>query len=262
MMSMPISDVPLIAVVSPKGGNGKTTIAVNLAVALAKRTPSVLVDFDIHFGDVEYALGIKPLYRLDSAIAELNGNFSIHPEEYLEKLETGVEVLCAPSDPLIADRLDSRDCFAVIDTLRSLNKPLVMDTEAGLSEYNIGAIERSTHTILVSSTDVASVQAAKKLLSTMSQFGLNAEKVQLVVNRSDAHTGLELEDVEEALGRKAIFGIPESVNIACSSNQGRPIAHFQQGSSIAKLFYSYISELLGDPSRQTPHRRFLHWSNS
>ena len=65
---------PVIAVVSPKGGNGKSTVSASLAVAIARHQSTFLIDLDIHFGDVEYALRFQPAYRLNDAVNRLAAN--------------------------------------------------------------------------------------------------------------------------------------------------------------------------------------------
>ena len=248
------SSMPVLTVVSPKGGNGKTTIAVNLAIALNRHAPTVLVDLDVHFGDVEYALRLHPVHRLDKVMEKYQENPSTDLEVLLAQHPSGLSVLCSPNSPLIADGINVDQCFEVIDQLRTMSRPMVIDTAAGISEFTIGAIERSTHTILVSGTDVASVQAGRKLLDTLSQFAMNTDGIRLVINRSTSRTGLTVEDVEAVLGMKAVFEVPEHASIASSTNDGSPITESSISSPISQLFIDFVNQIMGVPV--APKRSF------
>lgn len=239
------SPVPILAVVSPKGGNGKTMIAVNLAMSLARSGSVLLVDLDTHFGDIEYALRLHPVYRLDQVLDKYSKNTTADLEILLTQHSKNISVLCSPSNPVIADDISAEKCFEVLDKLRTPGRPMVIDTAAGISEFTIGAVEWATHTILVSGTDVASVQAGRKLLDAMAQFGLSTDRVRLVVNRSTARTGLTVADVEAVLGMKAIFEIPESAGIASAANDGSPITESSAESPISQLFYRFVDEING-----------------
>ncbi|NDF82110.1 MAG: tyrosine-protein kinase family protein, partial [Actinobacteria bacterium] len=71
---------PVVAVVSPKGGSGKTAVASNLALAFAQRMPSVIVDLDMYSGDVEWAFGVQPTYRIHDVARRLREDSSTELE--------------------------------------------------------------------------------------------------------------------------------------------------------------------------------------
>lgn len=233
--------VPTLAVVSPKGGNGKTTVSSNLAVALSRRIDSIIVDLDVHFGDVEYALRMRPTHRLDDLVAERHRR---DPVSMLSAHPSGLDVLCAPQDPVSADRLSTEDVFAVLDALLRTNRPVIFDTAGGIGDFSLGALDRATRVVLVCGTDVPSVQAAKKLLLTMEQLGMGLSHVDLLVNRSDSHVGLSVTDVEEALGRQAAFTVPDHSSLAAGMNSGSPVTESSPRSSIAIGFQRYADSLL------------------
>jgi pilus assembly protein CpaE len=239
-----MTSTPVIAVVSPKGGNGKTTVSANLAVAMARWSAPIIVDLDVHFGDVEFAFRLDPLFRLDRAVhlvlespdADLEHCLSTHP--------TGVQALCAPDDPVEADLLDPLAVMAVVDHLLTLGRPVLLDTAGGISEYTLGALDRATAGVIVSGTDVPSVQAARKLLSTMRRMHMDLSGVHLVVNRSTARCGLSVADVENALGIRASLCVPEHQALTAGMNQGCPVTESDPGSPISLAFEDLAARLL------------------
>jgi pilus assembly protein CpaE len=236
---------PVIAVVSPKGGNGKSTVSASLAVAIARHRPAFLIDLDIHFGDVEYALRFQPAHRLNDAVNRLTSNRQADIASLLTSHPTGVDALCAPNSPIEADRLSTQDVFNVVDNLIAIGRPLILDTASGISDFALGALDRATHILLVSGTDVPSVQAGRKLLETMKQLEMPMDRIQLVVNRSTTQIGLSVKDVEKVLGLPASLEIPEHQSVAAAMNQGSPVTESSPNGSIAKSFYNFSESILG-----------------
>ena len=236
---------PVVAVVSPKGGNGKTTITSNLVAAMARISNPIVVDLDVHFGDIEYAFRLRPFHRLDTAIAELRE----HPQDGVEHLltshPTGVAALCAPADPVVADYLTADEVFPVVDAIIELDRPVVLDTAGGISDFTLGALDRATEVVMVCGTDVPSVQAVRKLLDTMDRLEMDTSHAHLVVNRATARCGLSVRDVETAVGRTAVVEIPEHSSLAAGMNQGSPVTETDPGSAVAAPFIEFARQLLG-----------------
>lgn len=244
---------PVISVVSPKGGNGKTTVSSNLAVSLARHTPTVIVDLDVHFGDVEYALRMRPVHRLDDVVAhmargrtDIGGLLAPHP--------SGLDILCAPNDPVSADRLDPNAVFEVVDRLVEMGRPIVLDTAGGISDYSLGALDRATHIVLVCGTDVPSIQAGRKLLDTMRALEMPLDRVHLVVNRSTAQVGLTVDDVTRVLDLEPALLVPDHASLAAGMNAGSPVTESSPRSAIAAAFDDFAADILG--IADTPRRRF------
>lgn len=244
-LSVPtVAPLPIVAVVGAKDGVGKTSLAVNLATVLARGDGSILVDLDLHFGGVESALRVQPDSRLDDAVRKLSSRSRVQPESFLAAHPSGIEVLCAPMNPVAADLLVTSDVFSIVERMCSLNKPVVIDTCGGLGEYALGAAERATHAVLVSRTDVASVRATRKLLDTWSQLGIDAGDVKLVINLSPVRHALTVSDVEGVVGLPAAAVIPFSEALSTSTDVGVPFVESDRNSKVARTIVKFAESFL------------------
>lgn len=246
---------PVVAVVSPKGGSGKTAVASNLALAFAQRMPSVIVDLDMYSGDVEWAFGVQPTYRIHDVARRLREDSSSELEGMFTSRGAYLSLLCSPDSHIAADAVSGLDMAAITQRLVELNRPVVLDTSPGMSDFTLDAIEAASRIVLVTTTDVASVQAARKLIDTMHALRLDTARVALAVNRFNSRTGLDVADVEHRLGYATSMRIPESRHVAEGLNAGRPIVESHPDSQAATSILGFADSLLG----VTLGKRFNFW---
>ncbi|HSS12357.1 MAG TPA: AAA family ATPase, partial [Rhizomicrobium sp.] len=141
----------VISVMSPKGGVGKTTVATNLAVGLAKLAPkgAVIVDLDLQFGDVASGMGLEPLHTISEAVTGAASNDPMVLKAFLSRHESGAYVLCAPLRPAEADLIKPAHVTTLINQL-SLEFPyVILDTSPGLGDVVLGVLELATDGIWV-----------------------------------------------------------------------------------------------------------------
>ena len=246
---------PVVAVVSPKGGTGKTALATNLALAFANRTPTVLADLDMYSGDVEWAFGVQPAYRLHDVARRLREDTSTELEGMFTGRGKTLSLLCSPDSHIAADGVMPSDLATIAQRLVSLDRPVVLDTAPGMSDFTLDAIEAASRVVLVTTTDVAAVQAARKLLDTMHALHLDTGRVSLVVNRTTARTGLSVSDIEHRLGYESMLRIPDSRHVAEGLNSGSPIMETHPESQISSDVQAFGDSLLG----VTIGKRFSFW---
>jgi pilus assembly protein CpaE len=241
----------VISVLSPKGGSGKTTVASNLAVALAAvaQEPSsvAIVDFDLQFGDVAAALALAPeqgLVDVARSVAEIDATTL---KVFLTPHPTGLFALCAPETPAEGDEVGYDHAVHALRTLAASFSTVVVDTAAGLDEYTLAAIEQSTDLLFVCPPDVAAVRSLRKELDALDQLGMMAARRHLVLNRSDARVGIEPGDVENVLGMKASVSVPSSRAVPFSMNAGTPIVDKDPRSPVARSLQD-LARLFTDPA--------------
>ena len=242
------ASAPVVAVLGPKGGTGKTLIATNLAVALAQRDANVvLVDLDLQFGDIGLALGLSPertMYDLMKAGPPFDHE---KLDRHLIKHSSGVKVLIAPTRPDQASAVSIdylRDIYA---SLRTMCDVVIVDTPPGFTPEVIATIDVSSEICMVGMLDSLSLKNTKLGLETLDLMGYDTEHVSLVLNRADSRVGITPDDVSTIVGRGPDISIPSDREIPRSVNEGTPIVATRQQSGAAKAFRA-----LADRYAKTP----------
>lgn len=215
----------VIAVVSPKGGVGKTTVASNLAVGLARTAPlsTVLVDLDVQFGDVASALNLDPEHTLLDVVRGPAVQDSMVLKTFLTQHPTGLYAVCAPLSPADADEVTAADIVQLLQTLAAEFRYVVLDTAPGLNDHALAAMDQADDLLLLTSLDVPGVRALRKELDVLRDLGLSFEGRHVVVNFSDSHSGLSKSDVEATIGTGVTLLLPRHRGVLAAVNQGVPL---------------------------------------
>ena len=232
-----IALAPMICVLGPKGGTGKTLVSTNLAVTLALNGGRpVLIDLDLQFGDVGLALGLRP----DKTIYDLARSGGSLDEDkldaYLVRHSSGLRVLLAPTRPDQASAVTVDFLRDVFTTLRSMSDHVIVDTPPGFTPEVIAAIDASSDVCIVGMLDSLSLKNTKLGLETLELMGYNPGQISLVLNRADTRVGITHEDVEAIIGRAPEVFVPSDRQIPISVNEGTPIVIHDERSDAARAF--------------------------
>jgi pilus assembly protein CpaE len=251
----------LVTVLSPKGGSGKTTVATNLAVALASRAPSTvaIVDFDLQFGDVAAALGLSPEQGLADVARTAAAVDATMLKVFLTPHPSGLFALCAPETPAEGDELRYDHAATALRTLAESFPTVVVDTAAGLDEYALAAIEQSTDLLFVCPLDVAAVRSLRKELDALDRLGMTDARRHLALNRADARVGIEPGDVENVLGMRADVSLPSSRAVPFSMNAGTPVVGEDPRSAVARALQDLAGRFADDAPAPTPATARWPW---
>ncbi|MCO1339132.1 pilus assembly protein CpaE [Kocuria polaris] len=249
----------VVAVLSPKGGVGKTTIATNLAVGLGRLAPQqvVIVDLDLQFGDVASSLNIDPEHVITDAVYNSAAHDSMVLKAYLTRTEHGLYALCGPRTPVDADRLSPAQVGVLIDQLTAEFEFVVVDTAPGLGEHLLAALERATAAVWVCGMDVPSVRGMNEALTVLRELELVPRGRHTVLNFADKRSGMTVADVEVSLGSPVDVVVPRSRSLPLSTNRGIP--HLSDGRhdgawrGLSKLVKRFDTEERAQSRQQ--HRR-------
>ena len=182
----------VIAVVSPKGGLGKTTIATNLAVGLARVAPLsvVIVDADVQFGDVATALALEPEHTLPDMVGGLAPRDTMVLKTFLTVHPSGFYVVAGAEDPAAGDRVTGDQIGHLVRQLAGIFRFVIVDTAPGLGEHALSALECASDAIVLCTMSVPSVRGLRQELATLAALGILPAERHVVMNFADKVSGL------------------------------------------------------------------------
>ena len=228
---------PLVAVLGPKGGTGKTTVATNLASDLATRgRETLLVDLDLQFGDVGVVLGVEPehtIYDLATAGGTMDAE---RLRGFTGRSRDGVNVLLAPVRPDQADAVTAEHITAILDLARTTYDVVVVDTPPAFTSGVIAAVDQADLIVMLGSFDLPGLKNMKLGMETLQMMDVPSTRILPVLNRANTKVGLLVADVTKVLGRAPEVAVPSDRGVPQSVNASRPIICMQPKSSPARSF--------------------------
>src|SRR4051794_19049712 len=264
----------LITVFSPKGGVGKTTLAVNLAVALSDggARKVCIVDLDLAFGDVAITLQLFPARTIADAVHLESGLDFAVLEPLLTNYHDQLWALVAPVQPDAKDAIPASMVGRILSLLKSNFDYVVVDTSPSFDEYVLAAIDETDELMLVTTLDVPTLKNVKVAVETLDLLNFPRSQRHLVLNRADDKVGLSADKVESTLAMSIVGAIPTSSQVAHATNSGEPIVSAQPkhpvSQAVAKLARG-LSTPTADPApgthlerRNTTPKRSLLRRNS
>lgn len=254
----------VITVFSTKGGVGKTTIASNLAVSIARTAKKrvALVDLDLQFGDIAIMLNVSVKNTISDLVKEFSQLDRSLLEEYLVTHFSGVKVLPAPIKPEYAEYITANHVERIINTLRESYHYIIVDSSANFHESVLTSLDMSDRILLVSTLDLPTIKNIKAGLDVMETLRYPPEKIHVVLNKASEQYGIRYKDFENTL-RKPIWSfIPEdSQTVVTSANKGFPFVMTRTETKVAKAIMDIgeklIREIEGDVQKKQSFRKLF-----
>ena len=261
----------IVAVFSPKGGVGRTTVAVNLAVAAATELGKkvVIMDGSFQFGDVGVLLNLNPKSKsIAELIPELDAGDLDSIDTFLINHTAGIRVLLAPPSPETAEMITASGVKKVLDRLRADHDLVVVDCTSYFNDTTLAILDAADVILTMLSLEITSIKNMRLFLEVAEQLGYESGKVRLVLNRADSALGIRVADVEHSIGRKVDETIvSDGRSVVYALNRGVPFflsnREAQVSQDILRLARSVIGErstaAATDDRKSTQKKSLFAW---
>ena len=241
----------LVCFYGAKGGVGTTTLAINTAIALARQKRRVaLMDANLQLGDERVFLDLS----LDSpsivnAISEPDLDAELM-KKLMTRHHTGIELLLAPPNPEQADivverqRAQPESLSNILRLLRHAYDYTLVDMAKTIDDFNLQLFDEADIIYVVMTADLSCLKNVRLVLETMDSLGYERGKAQLVLNRSNAYTGINVDNAESALGRKIDHQVINEYRGAISAlNSGEPFMSSRPDGPLGQNVARFASEI-------------------
>jgi pilus assembly protein CpaE len=229
------------SVINAKGGNGATTVAVNLALALqAAHGQTAMVDL-APLGHAALHMNLKPVFNVADATRNLHRMDSSLLESFMTRHSGGLQLLAGTNTPAAIDP-STAEFVRLFDMLVTHYRYVVVDASSRFDAATRLIASLSETVLLVACTDVASLWSAARIQQYLGENG-NRERVRLVLNRFRKVTGFSEADAETAVGAKLLWRIPNQYfAVSGAIDRGTPVME-QRSTEIARCFTGLAQEL-------------------
>ena len=228
-----------IAVYSPRGGVGTSTVAINMALTLQVGSGMrvLLMEGKLFFGHLDVMLNIRPQNTIADLIPHANNLDEALVHDVVVRHASGLNVLLGPSDIQVAQGIHPDDLYNVFTSVQRLYDLVVIDAGSFLSENTVTLMDAADRILLVTNPDLASLHDASRFIQIMRSLSYPPEKLLILLNRAGMPGGVKLRDIETAMHNQLFAQIPyDPDNALRSVNRGVPLVYRYPRSAAARGF--------------------------
>ncbi|HAV90982.1 MAG TPA: hypothetical protein DCW44_06895 [Eubacterium sp.] len=236
----------VISFFGSKGGTGKSTVAANVASALAKKGSKVLLlDFDFSFGDQNLLLDLEPKDTVVELVQDPEGIGIEKVNSIAVMHSSGVVLLAAPKSPEYAEYVSPEHVSSIIENVRPYYEYVIIDISNGFSDQSIVALENSDEIMLVGEPDILSLKEAKETVNILDQLQQKS-KIKVILNKN-TNGLIKAKDYEKMLDMDVYSTIGYDYSTcAKATNKGQPFVLYSTHSVVARDTMQLVERIVKD----------------
>ncbi len=239
----------LFAFFSPKGGAGSTSVAVNTAVSLhvLTRRRVLLVDLALELGETALLLGVEPRFSFVDLVRNFHRVDAGLLASYIERHESGVELLSAPFHPAKAETVTGDQIRQILHFLKQHYDYVIVDSSKSFTAPTLATFEQADNVFLVTNVDLPSLRNITRCLPLLERMGAakGDDWLRILVNRYQPSDPIKHHEIEKTVGIPVYWTLSNDFEAVMNSiNQGKPIV-LNEKSAYAKDLKGFVTALTG-----------------
>ena len=249
------SESKILTIYSNKGGIGKTTIATNLAVELAKTTRDkvALIDLNLQLGDISTFLNLNPTldvaYVIQNLIEKKQETILNAFERYKD---TTLYVLSDPSYIEHSQCITVQQIESLFDILKRIFPYIIVDLSSNIDPISLKILDKSDWILFTTIVNIPALRNGQRCLNLFKSRNYPSDKIKILLNRYMENEDLSINDIETTLGEKIYWKIPNNYfSIMEAINKGIPVGDISSNSNIAHSFKDLALKISDDIVSET-----------
>ncbi len=237
----------IVTFFATKGGVGRTTLAVNLACALAaKGKRTLLIDASLQFGDVTITMDLHPKNTISNIIDSNEFTADSIMRRFTKHEPSGLDVLVAPKTPALAEQVTASHLQQIIDAVKPLYQFIIIDMPASITEKELAILDKTSLLLLVATLEITSLKNTKTCLKTLQEINYNLEKTKIVLNKDMPDVGIDKSNLEASLGIPVLSSMPMDSKLAqVALNKGQPFVLKSPTEVLSRTIIDLADKIIG-----------------
>ncbi len=245
----------IVAISGASGGVGCTSVAVNLACALARNPVNnvVLVDLDLSLGDADIFLDTIPEYTLLDVSQNIARLDLAMLRKSLTKHESGVYLLPRPVHLEDMESISTEEFRKVLGLLKASFSHMIIDLSKSFNRLDMVAIQMAEHLLMITQLDLPCLRNIVRILTSLEHHEGIVDRVKIIVNRAGLDKSqISYANAEETINREVYWKIPNNYSvIADARNNGVPLQVSAPKAAITAAINELAEKLYSAPVAAT-----------